>query len=228
MTTTGAAGREGEELVRGALTLARLGLVTAFGHISARTGAGRAVISPPEPLGALARPDELVEFALRSDRLGEGLPGEAWIHWAIYNARPDVGAICRAQPPSADLAGALGVKIVPRHGQGAFLGDSVAVFDDARLVRNRDAGERLAVALASGNAVLMRGNGAVTTGQTVGQAVARMWVLERSAQLNTAALGVALATRLNADEIAAWQRVQDELLMRIWAYLRWTRSDGLS
>ncbi|GAA2848807.1 hypothetical protein GCM10020220_042790 [Nonomuraea rubra] len=66
--------------------------------------------------------------------------------------------------------------ILPLHGQGAFLGPEVPVFDDAVLVRDRARGRALAEHLADAPALVMRGNGAVTVGASVGEAVALMWV----------------------------------------------------
>ena len=89
-----------DDVVVAARALAAAGLVTAFGHVSARTGSreGRSGfrITPPKPLGTL-RPDEpLQEVPLAGDGLPDGVPKEAWIHRAIYEVRPNAGAICRA------------------------------------------------------------------------------------------------------------------------------------
>jgi HCOMODA/2-hydroxy-3-carboxy-muconic semialdehyde decarboxylase len=143
------------------------------------------------------------------------VPGEAWIHWAIYRAREEVGAVCRAQPPAATACSVTATPIRALHGQGAFLGAQVAVHEDARLVRSRELGLEVADRLGGGSAVLLRGNGAGTVGATVGEAVARMWVLEASAQLNLAARGCPL----DPDELAAWAKVAPEILERIWQYL---------
>jgi ribulose-5-phosphate 4-epimerase/fuculose-1-phosphate aldolase len=102
------------------------------------------------------------------------------------------------------------------HGQGAFLGEEVPVHEDARLVRSQELSLRVAERLGTGSAVLLRGNGAVTVGTTVGEAVARMWVLEASARIN---LGAAEPHRLDAEELAAWAEVAPEILERIWQYL---------
>ena len=86
-----------------ARALAAAGLVTAFGHVSVRMGSGEGRnsfrITPPKPLGTLRSDEPLQEVPLAGDGLPDGVPKEAWIHRAIYEARPDVGAICRAQPP---------------------------------------------------------------------------------------------------------------------------------
>lgn len=206
-------------MVVAARSLAAAGLVTAFGHVSAREG-DVCLITPPKPLGFL-RPDEpLQEIPLTGDELPEGVPKEAWIHRAIYEARPDVRAICRAQPPVATAVVSGGLPIRVLHGQGAFLGREVPVYGDARLIREREAGEALARSLGDAEGVVMRGNGAVTVGADVGTAAARMWVLERSAEINRDAASAGSPEPLSDEEFAYWESVSEEILTRIWAYLR--------
>ncbi|MBA4116726.1 MAG: class II aldolase/adducin family protein, partial [Rubrobacter sp.] len=200
--------------------LAATGLVTAFGHVSAREeGQESFLITPPKPLGSLEPDESLLEVSLADGELPEGVPREAWVHWAIYNARPDVGGICRAQPPISTAVTSAGIPIRPLHGQGAFLGEEVPVYDDARLIRSRQAGETLAEDLTNAGGIVMRGNGAVTVGSSVGAAAARMWVLEVSAEINrTAAAGKPQV--LNEEEFSYWESVSEEILSRIWAYLK--------
>jgi HCOMODA/2-hydroxy-3-carboxy-muconic semialdehyde decarboxylase len=209
------------ELIAAGHALAAEGLVTAFGHVSARESANAALLTPPRPLSSLGADEPLPRLVLEAEELPPGTPGEAWIHWAIYRARPDVNAVCRAHPRSAAAFGVTAARIRPLHGQGALLGGELALHDDARLVRTRELGLEVAERLGGGNAVLLRGNGAVTVGTTVGEAVARMWVLESSARLN---LDVALLSsevrELDDEEYGAWSRVAPEILERIWDGLR--------
>lgn len=209
-----------EELVAGGHALYRAELVTAFGHLSCRTAGSRLLITPPMPLGRIGLGSEFSELDLDADELPAGVPREAWIHLSIARRRPDVFAICRAQPPTATALASAGVPIVPLHGQGAFLGSRVPVFDDAILVRDRDRADALADRLGQEPALLMRGNGAVTVGATIGEAVARMWVLEASARMNAVAAAAGAPEALPDHEQAAWRAVSTELLGRIWSDLR--------
>ena len=210
-----------EDILGAAHALAAEGLVTAFGHVSVREeGQGSFLITPPQPLGSLGPDGSLLEVSLAEDELPEGVPGEAWIHWAIYKSRPDVGGICRAQPPISTALTSAGVPIRPLHGQGAFLGEEVPVYDDARLIRGREAGEALAERLGDAGGIIMRGNGAVTVGKSVGAAVARMWVLEVSAELNRTAATVGTPQVLSEEEFSYWESVSEEILSRIWSYLK--------
>jgi HCOMODA/2-hydroxy-3-carboxy-muconic semialdehyde decarboxylase len=209
-----------EELVAAGHALHHARLVTAFGHVSSRTAGSRLLITPPIPLGRLHRDSAWTELDTDVDELPTGVPREAWIHLAIARRRPDVRAICRAQPATATALASTGVPILALHGQGAFLGPRVPVFDDAILVRDQARGDALADTLGQAPALLLRGNGAVTVGAGIGEAVARMWVLEASAQMNSVAAAARTPTPLSDDEQTAWQTVAAELLGRIWADLR--------
>ena len=209
-----------EEVIAAAHALDAAGLVTAFGHVSYRDEQGSFRITPPKPLGSLGPDESLSQVSLGEDELPEAVPGEAWIHWAIYNSRPDVEGICRAQPSISTAVTSAGLPIRPLHGQGAFLGEVVPVYDDARLIRGRKAGEALAEDLGNAGGIVMRGNGAVTVGTSVGAAMARMWVLERSAEINQVAVSVGTPQLLSEEEFAYWESVSEEILERIWSYLK--------
>lgn len=208
-----------ELVVLASQVLHREGLVDAFGHASMREG-DDAMITPPRPLRAIT------EESLERLPLGElaelpgAVPKEAWIHHAIYCHRPDVGAVCRAQPPATLAVGAVTDALPATHGQGALVGAPVPVFDDARLVRDAGRAEEVARVLGDGWALILRGNGAVTAGHTLGQAVARMALLERSARVFLAARAAGPIRPLGPEEVAFWQATADELLDRYWAHLR--------
>ena len=146
-------------------------------------------------------------------------PAEAWIHLALYRARPDVAAIARAQPASAFAAAATATSLAPWHGQAAWLGESVPVHDSATLLRTPGTGRTCRRSLGPGEALLLRGNGAVTLGATPGLAVARMWLLSAACEVYLAARGGPV-TPLSAEEIASWRAVGGELLPRLWQHLR--------
>jgi HCOMODA/2-hydroxy-3-carboxy-muconic semialdehyde decarboxylase len=202
-----------------ARALAAAGLVDAFGHASVRSGE-LILLTPAKPLAALDATDRVVSVPLDADALPTGAPKEAWVHLCVYRSRPDVGAICRAQPASVAAAVAAGVPIRALHGQGGFLGAVVPVFDEARLVRTEELGNALSAALGDAPALVMRGNGAITVASSPGRAAALMYLLERSARLNleVAATGK-LPQALTDEELDAWQQRSDELLDRLWEYL---------
>jgi len=203
--------------------LARLGLVTAFGHVSAR--AGEAMLITPGTDLADVTADRVIEVPLgiQEGPLPLGAPAEAWAHLALYRARTDAAAIARAMPPSAFAAAAAVSVMVPLHGQAAWLGESVPVYDGAALLRSAEQAGRAARCLPGGEALLLRGNGALTLGATPGLAVARMWLLAAACDVYLKALAASGAnpvTALSAGEIASWRAVSGELLPRLWEHLR--------
>jgi HCOMODA/2-hydroxy-3-carboxy-muconic semialdehyde decarboxylase len=206
------------DLVEAAHVLSRLGLVTAYGHVSARTGASM-LITPAADLGTVAEA-AVVEVPLVASSLPPAAPAEAWAHLALYRARPDAGSIARAQPASAFAAAATTTALAPLHGQAAWLGESVPVHDSAHLLRSAELAERAAGSLPTGEALLLRGNGALTLATTPGVAVARMWLLAAACETFVATRATGRVTPLTGEEIASWRAVGDELLPRLWQHLR--------
>ncbi|MFI8461825.1 class II aldolase/adducin family protein [Kitasatospora sp. NPDC085464] len=207
------------EVAVAARTLAALGLVSAFGHVSARHG-DHMLITPPADL-AKACTDTLLNIPLDTEALPAGAPGEAWAHLAVYRARPDVRAVARATPESAfAVGGTASGTIPPLHGQGALLGEAVPVHDDARLMRSAGIAEGTARTLGNADAVVLRGNGALTTGDAPGHAVARMWLLDATCRLHLAARRAGAVHSLTREEITAWRAAGPPLLDRLWAHLR--------
>jgi HCOMODA/2-hydroxy-3-carboxy-muconic semialdehyde decarboxylase len=214
--------------------LARLGLVTAYGHVSAR-GGKTMLITPAADLAQVTAADLIAVPLSATPPLPAGVPAEAWAHLAVYRARPDAAAIARAQPASAFAVAATVTIMVPLYGQAAWLGESVPVHDEAALLRSPGQAERAAASLAAGEALLLRGNGALTLGASPGLAVARMWLLAAACDVYLAAAGAVLVpggttppsprgvrtvVPLSAGEIASWRAVGGELLPRLWQHLR--------
>jgi HCOMODA/2-hydroxy-3-carboxy-muconic semialdehyde decarboxylase len=209
--------------------LARLGLVTAYGHVSARAGEAM-LITPAADLAEVTASQVIAVPLTAAPPLPAGVPAEAWAHLALYRARPDAAAIARAQPVGGFAAAASATSLVPLHGQAAWLGESIPVHDSALLLRSPELAERAASSLSSGEALLLRGNGAITLGAAPGLAVARMWILAVACEVSLAARGAGETmgtgfgtpyslTPLSADEIASWRAVGDELLPRLWQHL---------
>ncbi len=197
--------------------LARHGLVTAFGHVSARSGR-QLIITPVADLADVTAAD-LVMIDLDAAALPPGAPAEAWAHLRVYAARPEVMAIARAQPAAAFAASAVTSRIKPLHGQACWLGEEIPVHDDPRLLRSAALADAATGALGQGDALLLRGNGALTCGATPGEAVTRMWLLAAACEAWLAAAAAGRPKELTADEMASWRSVQRELLPRLWRHL---------
>ncbi|MFT4229838.1 MAG: class II aldolase/adducin family protein [Microbacterium sp.] len=206
------------ELAAAARAVARADLSDAFGHVSVRTGWSTALITPPVPLGTVADDDGAVPLDIEGSTLPADAPLEAWLHLAIYRARPDIGAVCRAQPRAVAALTAVRSDLPRVNGHAAMLGD-VVVHRDARLIRDAASAASAARDLATADALVLRGNGAVTTGTDLPAAVARMWLLERSAELALRALAAGAVEELDAKDREWWRARAGELLPRIYRYL---------
>lgn len=209
-----------EDLIVASHSLADKELVTAFGHVSARLSDDSFIMTPPKPPSAIKSTEELIEVPLNSEAIPEGVPGEVWIHWAIYNIRPQVRSICRAQPEFAGIMAIDDLPILPVYGHAAFLGEEVSVYDDVVLIRSRELGEDLARTLGDMEAIIIRGTGAVTLGSNVQEATARMLVLENAARMNFYANLAGRPRLLNQDEYSSWQSKSSEFLGRLWEYMK--------
>ena len=97
--------RGGLEVAEAANVLARLGLVTAYGHVSARAGEAM-LITPAADLADVTASQVIAVPLTATPPLPAGVPAEAWAHLALYRARPDAAAIARAQPASGLAAAA--------------------------------------------------------------------------------------------------------------------------
>jgi ribulose-5-phosphate 4-epimerase/fuculose-1-phosphate aldolase len=177
------------------------------------------LITPAADLATVAA-SGMIELPLDASILPAGAPAEGWAHLAVYRARPDVAAIARAQPASALAAAATTSSLPVLHGQAAWLGESIPVHDSAMLLRSAELGECAARSLPAGEALLLRGNGALTLGGTPGLAVARMWLLSAACDVFLAARAAGHVRPLSAAEIVSWRAVRDELLPRLWQHLR--------
>ncbi len=87
---------------------------------------------------------------------------------------------------------------------------------NARAGRQRPATTLRSVACRS---CLLRGNGALTCGDTPEVAATRMWLLAVACQTWLTAAAAGSPQQMGADEAASWRTVQDELLPRLWLYL---------
>jgi HCOMODA/2-hydroxy-3-carboxy-muconic semialdehyde decarboxylase len=202
--------------------LARAGLVHAYGHCSARLDTDRFVVSPARPLGLIGPDEGCIEVTV--DRpLPPGAAGEVRIHQAIYRARPDVGGICRAQPPHTMTLSVARMTPRARHGFSSHFAPHPALWDDPALVRDDTAAAALAKVLGPGSAIVMRGNGAVTVGATIEEATVLSWYLEDSArvelalhQMNAGSGTITELSPAEAERRATWA---GGLLERMWMFL---------
>lgn len=202
-----------------ARSLARHGLVHAYGHVSARVSGSRFVVTPARPLGHVRLGSPLVSCPIEGPLPAGALP-EVLMHQAIYRARADVGGICRFQP--AQVIALSTLRRTPRalHGLGAYFAPSAPLYDDPALVRDLARAAAVAGALADSLAIVLRGNGAVTVGAGVREATCHAFFLEDAARVELAALATGEApTPYTAEQAARRGAADASLYARMWEFL---------
>ena len=143
---------------------------------------GRVLITPSQVDYAALTPSMIAELDL-DGRGGRNPSSERAVHLAIYRARPDVRAIIHAHPVQACALAVLGEPLPAILDEvGPVLGGVVAVAEYAPS-GSAELGESAVAALANRNAVLLANHGSVTVGESLGKALYRLEVLERTAQI---------------------------------------------
>jgi L-fuculose-phosphate aldolase len=161
--------------------LARADIVDHSGHGSARRdGESFYINSAASARGALTT-DDLVAVNL-DGHLVEGTarpPFEFHIHSEIYRLRPDVRAVMHTHPRWSTFLTMVGAKYRAVCAQGALLGD-IPLVDSPLSVNTRPMGERVAVTLGRGPAVLLKSHGAVVAGSDIVECFALAAYLEEN------------------------------------------------
>jgi HCOMODA/2-hydroxy-3-carboxy-muconic semialdehyde decarboxylase len=203
-----------------ARALGRAGLVHAYGHCSVRAGADALLVSPAKPLGLVAPGESCIAVPF-TGALPGGVLGEVRLHREIYRLRDDIGAIVRCMPPHVVALSAYGEVARPRHGLGAYFYPAPAFWDNPQLVRDDSLAQRAAATLATGRALVMRGNGAITVGATLQEAVVLAWYLEDMARVELLGRAAGLANSPTLTEEAARSRAtwSGGIVERMWDFL---------
>jgi ribulose-5-phosphate 4-epimerase/fuculose-1-phosphate aldolase len=228
------------DLVAANRVLAYHRVVDAFGHISVRhpENSGRYLLSRSRSPELVTKSD-IVEFDLDSnpiDQRGRNLYIERPIHGCIYQARPDVTAVCHNHAHSLIPFSVSKVPVRPIFHFAAGIGREVPVWDisddfgDATnlLVVNNDQGRSLASRLGSQSACLMRGHGSVVATTNIKATVLVAISLMQNAAMLSEALKMGEIKYLAEGELDALADVllQPGTLARAWEY--WCRHVGIS
>jgi L-ribulose-5-phosphate 4-epimerase len=199
-------------------------LVHGFGHVSVRIPESELFIITPRVSLALVLESELVTMNLVGEVV-EGrrpAPFEAWLHTAIMNQHPNINAVTRIHARVANMFSVTDRKLEPVHNHGSFFAGGVPVFDKPDLISTPELGEAVARLLAHNPAVLLRGNGQVTVGGSVPEAVMMAIYLEEAADMLFGALQIGTPIPLTTGE-SAKRRVEalpPVDLERAWNYFK--------
>jgi HCOMODA/2-hydroxy-3-carboxy-muconic semialdehyde decarboxylase len=202
-----------------ARTLAKAGLVHAYGHCSARLGEHQFLVSPPKPLGLVAQDDAPV-IVSTTGKLPVGALPEVIAHQHIYRRRPEVGGVVRFQSPHVMALSALGRTPRALHGLGAYFAPCPPLHSDPRLVRDDKSAAALAERLGGARAIVMRGNGAIIAGGSIEEAVALAWYLEDAARVELAVLSTGLEPQVFTTEEVRDRAIDlGSMLLRMWNWM---------
>ena len=206
--------------------LERLGLSHAFGHASARIPGTNTFLLPTRRSPGLARAEALLVLDTEGRIVsGEGEPNsEFWIHARLYAARADVGGVVHAHPPACVCLTQIGEPHRVVHNQGGIFAAGVPEYSRIGLIRTRELGDLVALAVGAGIATMMRGHGITTAFPDVRSATVAACYLEESAALQlrmlAAAGGDASKLRVYSQDEAESLRdqVTGNVAKRAWEY----------
>jgi L-fuculose-phosphate aldolase len=107
------------------------------------------------------------------------------IHACIYKTHPQVQAVVHVHPRYTILMSVLTGSLKPMRQEGAqLLRHPLPIYPHVKTVQSDAEGMEVANLLGESRAMLLRGHGAVTTGNSLSQAVMGMAQLEEQARMN--------------------------------------------
>ena len=220
-----------EELSLANRILAHEGIVDAFGHISARHPGdpGRFLISRHRA-PQLVAPEDILEYTLDTEPVHPTTfrhYGERVIHGCIYQARPDVMAVCHHHAPAMMPYAISRAAMVPVYHLGASMGARVPFWDSrddfgstALVLVKPEEGRSLAKALGRSSTILMGRHGATAVGTSIRETVFRTIFSCKNAELQTQARLLGHVEPLDEKEVelAAAYNLRPGPLERAWDY----------
>ena len=164
--------------------LAMEGLIDYSGHVSARepeTGHFLIHSRLASRLEVTAKDIVPVDIDARPIDPEMEPPVETALHTEVFRVRDDVGSVIHVHSPWAATWSLTSTEFPAACGHAAIFADGVPNLEEARHVRDRERGQRVAAALGEHRALLLRGHGAVVVGATVAEAFAAALHLEENA-----------------------------------------------
>lgn len=213
-----------KDIISACRILSQQKLVEGFGHVSARIPESTRFLMTPRIGLALVGERDLLTVNLEGEVV-EGtraVPSEAWLHTALMKAKPEINAITRIHARVANIFSVTDRRLEPVHNHGSFFAGGVPVFKTPDLITTPELGAAVATTLGDKPAVLLRGNGQVTVGRSIPEAVMMAIYLEEAAQILYGALQIGRPIPLTPDESA--QRRVEALppadMERAWNYFK--------
>ncbi|MDH3443486.1 MAG: class II aldolase/adducin family protein [Deltaproteobacteria bacterium] len=213
-----------KDVVSACRILSHKKLVEGFGHVSARIPQSNQFIITPRISLALVQEHHLLTMNLDGKVLegGDTPPFEAWLHTAIMKAKPWVNAVARIHARVSNMFSVTDRKLEPVHNHGSFFAAGVPVYATPDLIATDRLGQEVAATMGDQPAVLLRGNGQVTVGRTIPEAVMMAIYLEEAAEILFGALQIGKPIPLTLHESAKRQveALPPVDLERAWNYFK--------
>ncbi|HEY3303595.1 MAG TPA: class II aldolase/adducin family protein [Candidatus Binatia bacterium] len=209
-----------QKLVTACHILDREGITDGYGHVGVRVPGADAFLTIANVSPGCATVERLIMQDFDGKYLGgaETPPNEWPIHACVFQARPDVMAVCHTHSVWSTLFSVLPIKLRPLHHYGKFLSaDGPPVYQAAGLVRTIERGEELARTLGDGPVVLLRAHGDTVVGASIEQAVQRTVRLAKLGELSHLALLHGEPRYLSREELETFS-ADERFPLRGWEY----------
>ncbi len=176
-----------EQLVVMSRILYKEGFLDSFGHVSVRIpGRDYYYVTRGGPSGkGDFGVQDLVQVDFQGNILaGKGKPPlEYIIHTALHRSREDAVSVVHVHPYYCKLLTIAGIKFRPVTLQAATFGFDIPVYEPAELIITEEEGQELVRLAGAAKAVLLRGHGIVTIGDSIEEAYYLTFHLEESVQM---------------------------------------------
>jgi L-ribulose-5-phosphate 4-epimerase len=219
-----------KDVISACRILSRQKLVEGFGHVSARLPGTDLFVMTPRISLAVVKEHELLTMNLNNEVVtgDQRTPSEAWLHTAIMRSKPRVNAITRIHARVANIFSVTDRQLEPVHNHGSFFAGGVPVFSTPDLITTSKLGDEVAQFLGDKPAILLRGNGQVTVGRSIAEAVMMAIYLEEAAEVLYGALQIGTPIPLT---LAESKHRQSEVLppvdlQRAWNYFKHRAENG--
>jgi L-fuculose-phosphate aldolase len=188
-----------------------------LGHVSARDPASNTILIKRKGVALdEVEPDDVVEV----EDGATDLHLETVLHTAVYERRPDVGAVVHGHPPYVTAFAATDAKLELLTHDAVLFANGIAFFDETpELITEDDQGRAVAEALGDRRAVVLRNHGVLVADRDLRWAVLSAVTLERAVRLQSIAstLGTLQPISQEWAERMHAEKYQDRFVEEYWA-----------
>lgn len=162
-----------------------------LGHVSARNPGDRVIWIKRKGVGLdEVKPSDVIALDIDDPAAltSADYHLESVMHTEVYRVRPDVGSVIHGHPVFGTALGATDGELQLLTHDAVLFAGGIGVYDDGpELIMSHDQGRRVALALGSRRAALLRNHGVVIVGEDVRWSVLAAVTLERAIRFQTVA-----------------------------------------